>query len=82
MDFNEWIDKELFGESDSDRFKRKTRFPLNHNLVFKKESLVDELSQLMETAKDGILQLRDFYRGNNISSQKKTRSSELLPSRD
>lgn len=36
----------------------------------------------METAKDGILQLRDFYRGNNVISQKKTRSSELLPNRE
>ena len=75
------MDKELFGESDVDQFKRKTRFPLNHNLLFKKESLVEELAGLMETAKDGILQLRDFYRGGAPVAQKKTRSSELLPNR-
>lgn len=36
LDFNEWIDKELFGEATNDPFKRNSRFPLNHNLLFKK----------------------------------------------
>jgi hypothetical protein len=58
LDFNEWVDKELFGEVEGDPFKRQSRFPFNHNLLFKKESLTDELRELLEVAKDGVKQLR------------------------
>ena len=76
LEFNDWVDRELFGSTEVDKYKQKTRFPLNHNLIFKKESLVDEFGELIETAKDGILQLRTHFRGETAQ---KTRSSELLP---
>jgi hypothetical protein len=34
---------------------------------------------LLETARDGITQLRDIYRGMAPQMEKKARSSELLP---
>lgn len=79
LDFNEWVDRELFGEGESDPYKRNSRFPLNHNMLFKKQSLVDEFAELLQTARDGITQLRDLYRGMNLVMEKKARSSELLP---
>jgi len=75
LNFNEWIDQELFGESDPNKFQRNSKFPLSHNLIFKKESLVDEFSSLLETAKDGIIQLRDLYKGGILQEQKLVRSS-------
>jgi len=47
LDFNEWVDRELFGEGEADPYKRTSRFPINHNLLFKRESLVDEFSELL-----------------------------------
>lgn len=42
--------------------------------------MVDEFSDLLETARDGITQLRDIFRGMNPPmNEKKARSSELLP---
>ncbi len=72
----------MFGEKEVDSFKRHSRFPFNHNLLFKKESLTDELSNLLEVAKDGIKQLRDMFRGEGSLENRKARSSDLLIGRD
>lgn len=69
----------MFGEKETDSFKRHSRFPFNHNLLFKKESLTDELGALLEVTKDGIKQLRDMFREG---PERKARSSDLLVGRD
>lgn len=73
--FNVWIDREIFGEQieeDTDSRGYNRVFYLNHNLLFKKESLTEELNNLLETTKDGLIQLRDMFR----SSKSPPRTSE------
>jgi hypothetical protein len=66
--FNVWIDREIFGEQVEDSaeppraYDRK--FYINHNLLFKKESLTHEFAALLETTKDGLIHLREITRGN------------------
>jgi hypothetical protein len=66
--FNAWIDREIFGEDVEDGpelprgYDRK--FYINHNLLFKKESLTEELDALLDLTRDGLTQLREINRGN------------------
>ena len=74
VQFNMWIDREIFGEDVEDSSEPPRayahKFYLNHNLLFKKESLTEEFSQLLDVTKDGLLQLREIFRGNRSPPKK------------
>lgn len=48
--FAEWIDSNVFGEKNS----YANKFIINHNLLFRKESIVDEFNEILNDAKSGI----------------------------
>ena len=54
MSFAEWIDQHVYREKNP---SYKNSFIVNHNLLFRKESIVDELKDVIESAKDGIVQI-------------------------
>ena len=60
--FGEWVDQEIFGEKGR---SNPNRFFINHRLMMKQGSLTDELNELMEMTKDGILQLRAVFRSKS-----------------
>jgi hypothetical protein len=55
----QWIDEHLFGQKNA---QPQTRFFINHHLLFRKDSILPEFIELIETAKDGLLQLRNLFR--------------------
>lgn len=68
-ELSQWVDEHLFGQKDT---QPQTRFFINHHLLFRKDSIIPELIELIETAKDGLLQLRNLFRTPQ-------RSAETLP---
>jgi hypothetical protein len=78
VNFNKWIDGEIFGQSTEESRAEKvygSKFYLNHNLLFKKESLADELENLVTVTKNGLTELREICRGNK--SPPKLQATEL-----
>lgn len=51
---------------------------IQHNFVFKKESIVNELADIIEMAKDGIQQLQGLYKTNKkgMSNEKIIKSAK------
>lgn len=65
VEFNLWVDRELFGEQPGESVQAaQGKFYHNHHLLLTKDCLTAELAQLLEVAKEGILQLREMSRGN------------------
>ena len=56
ISFAEWIDLNVFGESKTNY---QNKFIVNHNLLFRKESIVDEFNEILEDAKNGMLQVME-----------------------
>jgi hypothetical protein len=52
--FAEWIDQIVFRQSAPNY---SNKMLINHNLLFRKESLVDEFKEILEEAKGGISQI-------------------------
>jgi hypothetical protein len=51
------VDREVFGETQEGP-RTEDRFPVEHHLLIGKDILTRQLHALIESTKDGILQLR------------------------
>jgi hypothetical protein len=75
------VDREIFGERDED--KPSCKFFINHNLLLRKESLVQELADLIEVTKDGLLQLRQISKNSTAqTTNRMTKSTQLMEMRE